>query len=154
MASVQTALSPWDKRSSQSVEKIYPGVTRIWLHKGQIVCYTLSTVARAAVDAWMQATEELIHAWPLEHPYLAIQDISEVTLTVYMRQKTSEVNGRMPSSLKGRSAVVMPRTFVNQMIRLFVTIELARKNPSVQRDVFFRIEEATAWLEAYRPQRS
>jgi hypothetical protein len=112
VASVQTALSPWDKRSSQSVEQIYPGVTRIWLHKGQIVCYALSTVARVAVDAWMKSTEELIRAWPLEQPYLAIHDISEVTLTVYMRQKTAEVNGRMPPNLKGRSAVIMPRTFI------------------------------------------
>ena len=139
-------LLTWDKRSSQQIEQICPGVTRMWLHKGQIVCYSVTTVARPAVDAWMQATHDLIHAWPREQIYLSVHDISEATLTPYIRNRTSITNKLMPKDLKGRSAVIVPRTFINQMIRLFVANELGRQNKSIQRDVFFRFEEAIEWL--------
>src|SRR5258708_757845 len=145
--SIISGLSPWDKRSSQSVEQICPGVSRFWLHKAQIVCYSVSTITRPAIDAWMRETLALINTWPLNRTYLSIHDVSEVTLTPYMRKKVAEVNLQMPKELRGRSAVIVPRTFINQMMRLFVTIELAQKNRSVQRDVFFRLEEATVWLE-------
>ncbi len=139
-------LYTWEKRSSHQIEQIYPGVTRMWVHKGQIVCYSLTTVARPAVDAWMQATHDLVHAWPREQIYLSVHDISEATLTPYIRNRTSTINKLMPKDLKGRSAVIVPRTFINQMIRLFVANELGRQNTSVQRDVFFRFEEAIEWL--------
>jgi len=142
----QQGLLTWEKRSSQQIELIHPGVTRMWLHKGQIVCYSLTTVERHAVDAWMQATHDLVHAWPRDQIYLSVHDISEATLTPYIRNRTSITNKLMPKDLKGRSAVIVPRTFINQMIRLFVANELGRQNLSVQREVFFRFEEGIEWL--------
>ena len=145
--STQAQSSVWEKRSSQSIEQIYPGITRFWLAKGQIVCYTVTTIARPAIDAWTEATMELAMAWPKDHIYLSIHDFSEATLTPYVRKRAEEANSKMPKTLYGRSAVIMPRTFMNHMIRLFVTVELSRKNLRIERDVFFRLEEATEWLK-------
>ncbi|MEP7285381.1 MAG: hypothetical protein ABI947_06405 [Chloroflexota bacterium] len=139
-------VSAWDKRSSQTVEQIYPGVTRIWLHKGQIVCYTVTSVTRAAADAWLNSAVELVAQWPADQPYLSIHDFSEATLTPFIRKRSVEANKAMPPTLFGRSAVIMPRTFVNHIIRLFVTTDLSHANKRIQRDVFFRLEEATEWL--------
>src|SRR5947209_7569230 len=105
-----SGLSPWDKRSSQSVEQIYPGITRIWMHGGRIVCYSITTIARPAVDAWMESTHELVHSWPRHLPYLSLHDISEATLTPYIRKKTGETALLMPRDLYGKSALILPRT--------------------------------------------
>lgn len=144
---VEPVSTAWDKRSSQSVEQIYPGISRFWMHQGQIVCYTVTSISRPAIDAWKASTLELIHAWPLEQPYLSIHDFSEATLTPYVRQRSSELSVAFPEGLHGRSAAIIPRTFINHLMRMWVTINLARNNERIQRDVFFRIEEATEWLK-------
>jgi len=139
--------SAWEKRSSQSVEVIYEGVSRIWLHSAQIVCYSVTTVSRPAIDAWAEAVKALVLAWPTDRPYLAIQDFSEASLTPYIRKQSTSINENWPAVLKGRSAVVAPRTMLAQLMRLFVSHELRPQNLAIQREVFFRIEDATSWLE-------
>ena|SRR5579859_6502067 len=147
LPSTHRELTAWDKRSSQSVENIYDGVSRLWLHGAQIVCYSVTTVARPAIDAWKEATVALINAWPTERPYLAIQDFSEASLTPYIRKQSTSINLAMPATLKGRSAVVAPRNVLTQLIRLFVSRDLSPQNPNIKREVFFRIEDAITWLE-------
>jgi hypothetical protein len=144
-------LTAWDKRSSQSVEMIYDGVSRMWLHGAQIVCYGVTTVSRPAIDAWAKAVRELIDIWPKDRPYLAIQDFSEASLTPYIRKQSTSINSAWPADLRGRSAVVMPRNMLSTVMRLFVSHELRPQNNSIEREVFFRIEDATSWLEKGLP---
>jgi hypothetical protein len=142
-----SAVTAWDKRSSNSVEQIYPGISRFWMDQGRIVCYSVTSITRPAIDAWKASTLEIVHAWPVEQPYLSIHDFSEATLTPYVRQRSAEMSVAFPERLFGRSAVIMPRTFVNHLIRMWVTMNLARNNQQIKRDVFFRLEEATEWLK-------
>lgn len=139
--------SAWEKRSSQTVEQLHPNVTRFWMYRGQIVCYTITSVSRPAIDTWANASLELIKEWSPDQPYLAIHDFSEATLTPYIRKRAEEVVLQIPKHYTGRSAVIMPRTFVNQLIRLFVTVDLVNKNKVIDRQVFFRIEEAVEWVK-------
>ena len=148
MATVGTAtdLSVWDKRNLGEVEQIHPNVTRAWLENGRIVYFTLTSVARPAVDAWLNASEDTVRTWPAEVPYLSIHDLREGTVTPYIRRQSAAVVARMPTSLRGRSAVLVPRTFANQLIRLIVTIDLVRINRNIQRNVFFNRQDAVNWL--------
>ena len=146
-SSTQQQLTAWDKRSSQSVEPIYEGVSRIWLHRAEIVCYSVTTVARPAIDAWREAVMALVLTWPTDRPYLAIQDFSEASLTPYIRKQSTTINLSWPTNLRGRSAVVAPRTMLAQVMKLFVSHDLRPQNLKVEREVFFRLEDAITWLE-------
>jgi hypothetical protein len=139
--------SAWEKRSSQSVEQLHPHVTRFWMDKGRIVCYTITSVSRAAIDVWADSSLALIMEWPADQPYLAIHDFSEATLTPYVRKRAEDIVSQIPKHFTGRSAVIMPRSFINQLIRLFVTVDLVNRNRVVDRQVFFRIEEASQWVK-------
>ena len=140
----------WDKRNLDGVESIAQGVTLQWLENGRVVCFTVNTVARPAIDAWLNRSEQIVKGWPAQIPYLAIQDISGSTLTPYTRERSAKTVALTPDYLRGRSAVVMPRTVVNQAISLFVTVNLARKKPNIQRHVFVAKDEAIRWLLQYR----
>jgi hypothetical protein len=145
MATAGTA-TVWDKRNLGEVEQIHPNVTRSWLENGRIVCFTLTSVARPAVDAWLNASEDTVQSWPIEVPYRSIHDLREADVTPYIRQQSAAAVSRMPTQLKGRSAVVVPRTFTNQLIRLIVTIDLVRINRNIQRNVFFTQQDAINWV--------
>ncbi len=145
--STHQELSAWDKRSSQSIETIHEGVHRMWMHGAQIVCYSVTTVTRPAIDAWKEATLELASVWPTERPYLAIEDFSESSLTPYIREQATKINMAWPPKLKGRSAIVAPRNVLTERFGFFVTRDLNPQNPNIQRAVFSRLEDAVDWLE-------
>lgn len=146
MVTVPIQTLPWAASDVHETRQIYPGITFNWLADGKIACFTVSTVAREAVDAWLAASAELTQVWPAEQPYLAIQDVAKATMTPYIRQRSAETVAMTPRYLKGRSAVILPRTVFNEMIRLYVTVDLARKNRNVARNVFFTRDAAVAWL--------
>ncbi len=143
---VSTNTLNWDQRNLIAIEQIHPNVTRSWLADGRIVCFTIDSATRLAIDAWLASSEEVTKIWPAALPYLCIHDVRGVGVTPYMRQQSAATVARTPKYLKGRSAVIVPRSFANQLIRLVVTIDLARLNRNIQRSIFFSREAATKWL--------
>ncbi len=139
----------YSKRNLDSVEQIVPGVTLEWLTNGRIAYFNVTTVERVAVDAWLNCSLGIVKSWPAEVPYLAIHNVSGSALTPYTRERSAQTVAMTPQYLHGRSAVVMPRTIFNQAIQLFVTINLARQKPNIQRRVFLDLDESIRWVLNY-----
>ncbi len=149
-----SATFSWNDRNLSEIEQIAEGVTMQWLEHGRIVCFTLNTVARAAIDAWLDRSYEIVKGWPPQMPYLALQDVSRSMLTPYTRERSAATVALTPEYLRGRSAVVMPHSVMNQAIRLFVTINLARSHANIQRAVFLDRGGAVRWLLAYQAEQA
>ena len=126
------------------VEEIAPGLTREWMFDHQIVVFKISTIARPVVDAWIDLVKLTMENWPGNLPYLAIHDMTsdKVSLTPYARSRAEEL---IPLSAKapGYAAIVLPRSFVAQVIRLFMRTQRRQGN---QNALFFTMPEALAWL--------
>ena len=140
----------WNTRNVNGVEQIDEWATLTWLHDGKIVCFTINSVERQTVDAWLKRSYEIVQAWPADVPYLAIQDVTNATLTPYIREKSAATVALTPKYLRGRSAVVMSPSVKNHLIRLFVTATLTRQNASIQRNVFLKKSQAVDWLLQFK----
>jgi len=139
----------WNERNFDGTKELAKGITLQWLENGRIVFFDVNTVDRAAIDIWLGCSLALVKSWPAEVPYLAIQSVVGSALTPYTRERSAQTVALTPKYLRGRSAVVMPRTIFNQAIQLFVTINLARENTNIQRKVFLDRAEAVRWLLAF-----
>ena len=130
-----------------SVEKIAPGITCEWLHDRALMTYTVRSVARPSVDAWLKHIKQHMMAWPLDRPHLVLQDLSDETTgsTPYVRERTQEIVKWRPE-LKTHLALILPRTFQGRMIQFFVQAQ----RDSVAR-IFFSSTEGLAWLQSYLP---
>lgn len=126
-----------------------PGVTLEWLYGGQIPCFTILDISRATVDNWMVLLRQLLENWPANRPYVAIHDasVSGVMLTPYARAKITELEGVNPA-LQGRVAIILPRTFVAQLIRVYVRTLRRQK---VVTGIYFARDEALEWISEIVP---
>lgn len=129
-------------------EVVAPGVFRHWLHNGGIVVFTLQNVSRETLDAWAKATKECVEQWPVDRPFLNVhnfQPVPNMSFTPYLRQKSGELVQLEPHKV-GRTAIVIPKTFIFRAVALF----LNRTNTRItvrQRRMFFLETEAVAWAE-------
>jgi hypothetical protein len=139
----QAAPAP-KKEDEGAVEQIAPGVTREWRHNRRVVIYKVSTVDFASVEAWTKSVVELIKSLPPGQPYLSIQDFSGATLTPHIRKGSETIVTSMPPGLVVRNIVVASRSFMNQVMRFFLTIELMRKSKqaTIRREMVFSLDEA------------
>ncbi len=92
----------------------------------------------------------VIKDWPDDRIYLAVQDLSgpRFALTPYARKRASETYEVRPA-LKGRVAIILPRTFVAQLVRLFIRGE--RRNHFETR-FFMSAKDALVWLAEELPE--
>jgi hypothetical protein len=147
---LQPTLTSWHQRNLESPEHIYAGITRKWLHNGAVLYYAVSTVSRPAIDAWLDSVVEVLKIWPVDQPYLAIHDATHSALTPYARSRIAEVSRNAPLHIRGRSAAVMSRSLFAQAARMFMTLELARQNKRIGRNLFFDVDSALAWVLAHQ----
>jgi len=115
------------------------GLTKAFLFDKRIVIFHLDTVARDIIDAGAKDVLET------KHQYLVIYDITsaKIALTPHLRQRLQELAKAYPD-LKGRSAVVLPRSVITQVFKLFV---IAQNRVGRRKQVFFDRESAIAWLQ-------
>jgi hypothetical protein len=132
------------------VEEVAPGLRVKWLFDRRLLVVIADSSTRSAVDAWAQLMFSAIKNWPADRTYLAIQDLSSprFSLTPYARKRASETYEVRPS-LKGRVALILPKTFVAQLIRLFIRGE--RRNHFETR-FFVSFKEAVEWLAEELPE--
>jgi hypothetical protein len=128
-----------------SVEEIAPGIICEWLHNRAIAAYVVRNVARTSVDAWLRHIKKRMMDWPLNRPYLVLQDLCDPNVgpTPYVRERTQEIGTWRPE-LSTHVALILPRTFQGQLIQFFVQ---ARRDPVAR--IFFSRTEGLAWLQSY-----
>ncbi len=125
-------------------EHVAPGFSFKWLYDRRLLYVIGDSSSRADIDAWYQFMASVIKDWPEDRIYLAVQDLSspKFTLTPYARARASDTYKVRPA-LKGRVALILPKTFVGQLIRLFIHGE--RRNHFETR-FFVTQSDALAWL--------
>lgn len=134
-----------DGQHESGVEKIGQFVTREWLDNGRIAVYHIYSITREAVDEWITSAQAIFRSWPDNAPFLVIYDFSEcggITLTPYIRKRSQDLAEVRPE-LRGRAAIVLPRTIGTQAVRMFILINLQKTRI---RRVFFSMEEALRWI--------
>jgi hypothetical protein len=137
---------PVEPTPSPSIEELAPGVTLEWLFDRQMVVLTLQTAAREAIDATLERIKHIMETWPADRPYIAMQDLSypKLNMTPYARERIKEPQQWCPE-LGGYIALVLPSTFVAQIVHLFL-----RTQKDDRREVrgFMSRDKALAWLQS------
>ncbi|MEP7288023.1 MAG: hypothetical protein ABI947_19900 [Chloroflexota bacterium] len=113
----------------------------------QIVVSKITSVSRDVVDAWINTVKATMENWPEERPYLAIHDLTSdrVSLTPYARTRAEELIP-LGAKVPGYAGIVLPKSFVAQLIRLFMRTQ---RKQGVHNEIFFSMEEATNWLKSW-----
>ena len=128
-------------------QQLAPGVTTDVLHDGQIVRYNITTVHQEFIDKWIEHLDRVMMTWDHVHPRLLLLEMHGTPLTPYIRKVTQDI-AKKHGRVSGRTAIVVKKTLVTQVIRFFVERVLARPGHQLrERRLFFFSTEALAWLE-------
>lgn len=125
--------------------KASSSVTLEWLDDGAIPVLTIRDVARGTIDIWFKLLVDIMKAWPADRPFVIMHhiDTQDAFLSPYIRSRVKDLD-KVNADLNGRVALVLPRTFVAQIARIF--LRTARRT-GVMTEIFFKREEGLAWLE-------
>lgn len=124
------------------------GLYKEALHDERIVAYTITNLHRETIDLWANDARQVFEAWPTQWPFLNLQDFSankNFTVTPYLKKRAEELTSTRPDFI-GRTAVIVPKSFIAQAARLFLA---ALKNKKRQRQIFFTREDGLAWLQEW-----
>ena len=128
-----------------TVEELSSGLTREWLYDGQIVVYTVKDVRRETIDAWLETFTTDIMNWPADGIFRVVHDLSIAGgITPYGRTRGQEMFNTCPEVLTW-AALVLPDTFVNDLIRIFLRTQSTHTESRV-RECFTTREDALKWL--------
>jgi hypothetical protein len=130
-------------------KQLAPGL--LLREQGEIRELIASDLSRETIDAWVGYIRNLAETSPDGSVFYWIQDISPckvITIPTYMRDEmrvlSEDLVKKVPKTI-GHNALILPRSFISHMARLFVN-SLPSRNKGVRR-VFFTREEAVTWLE-------
>jgi hypothetical protein len=138
------------------IEQLHPDVTRELIDDDTIVVITSKGTTRSMVDAWGATIVEAIKNWPSDEPYLAIYDVSQSGITPYSRSKSEQI-AREAASIEREHpmlafALVVDRSVVGHLIRLFSKRSIQRAYPEWHTDIFHSRDEALGWLRHLRDE--
>lgn len=130
-------------------EEFPHGISREWLADGQIVVHSAKVIdIKEGQEVFFEMVMETMQNWNPEQPFLQMvkfPNASMMHFTGELREKLKEV-GTNASHLSGRVAVVVPRTFINMALRIFVNRELRNVTPDSEFRFFHNAEVAENWL--------
>jgi hypothetical protein len=139
---------------SDEIVEVYNGITRQLIDNDTIAVIISDDAARDKVDAWSKTILELVANWERDKPYLAVYDVSKSSLTPYTRKKSEEVAQEslrlLGKNVEAAYALVLPKTVLGNIMRLFAQRDLARRYPMWQIGVFTEREKALAWIRSVR----
>ncbi len=133
------------------VEQLTPYLTRELLQDGKIVLFTLYDISPQTLEAWAEGNKAAISDWPVDQPFLNIQDFTPVkglTITPAIREKVKVLTG-LRKEQPGRTAIVIASrltVIAVQTILGLLTLMRRSKHVSRERKVFFSREEAIEWV--------
>jgi len=131
--------------STSVTESLTPTLTQENLYAGRIVVFTLSSMTRETIDAWVDGCLAYMKScWGAGEPLLLLQDLSHqhIAQTPYAKQRGTELSQAYPE-LGGRVGFVLPRSANAQNIRLFAR---SLSNQRREHSIFMNREQALAWL--------
>jgi len=128
------------------ITELAPGVTTEALQEGKIVRYIIKTAHRESIDKWVAHVDRVMGEWDQNRPCLLLYEVSDTPLTPYIRSATQGIAEKY-ANLRGRTAVVVKKTVLTQLVRFFIDSFLARRHHIRERKMFFSNDEALAWLE-------
>jgi hypothetical protein len=124
------------------------GISCSLLDKGQIVLIkTQGDMSRNAINTWASLIILTIQDWDKEKPLAVLHDLTHPNqgLTPYARERTAELLKHIPNTCQTYSAVVLPPTFMNRIIDMFVRTPIFR-HPHHEIRVFVDTETGLTWL--------
>jgi hypothetical protein len=129
----------------ESVETIAPGITRQWLHNGDIVVLKIEGSTREMVDTYCKLAEDVMANWPAERLYLMVYDFTspKTMMTPYARERIREMTPLSPD-LVGYVAIIVDSrvtALARLMLRVSQRIKLNR-----QSSLFGNVESGAKWL--------
>jgi hypothetical protein len=113
----------------------------------QILVFTVRASTRSSVDTLSNMLFTYIDAWPQTRALKILYDFSDrqSAVTPYMRSRMDVICQVIHQrKLKALSAIVLPQTYVAQMLQLYY---LSHGTGDYETQVFFSFGDAWAWLE-------
>lgn len=129
------------------VEQFPHGLSREWYYDKRMFVLTLRDVSRDAIDTWFQVLKQTMTDWPEKKRWLALHDVStqpQFILTPYVRALGNEIYNYRRDALRGYIGFVTPRTFVAQMLQIFLATQ---KNKRYATHLFFTRKSGLEWLK-------
>jgi hypothetical protein len=130
-----------------AIEEIAPGILQEWLYDDRIVAFTIQNISRSSIDAYIEASLQIIRTWPKDRDYLVINTGSpRIIITPYLHRRAEEL-GYMATKrgLRGKNALVTPNKAANYIARLILR-EKNPYSPQVTKRVFLDRQSALNWL--------
>ena len=124
------------------------GITRSFIDDGRIVLVeTEGDMSRNAINTWASLLVLTMQEWPTERPLAILHDLTHPAqgLTPFARERTADVVKARPDGLVVYNAVLLPPTFIKQIIGMFLRIPLLQKDGQYMK-VFSDKDKAIAWL--------
>lgn len=130
----------------ENYTELAPGISQYWLMDHQIVVFEATQSTRVVVDAWVNTVMDVMKNWPKDCPYLALHDFrgKNIAFTPYARKRAQELVP-LSSPVPGYAAVIVPGSFVAQIIMLFMRTQ---KAGNINNQLFFSYDEGLRWLES------
>jgi hypothetical protein len=127
-------------------EELTPGLTRQWLIDEQIVVFKATAATRHVTDTWIGSVKDVMQKWPKNRPYLVIHDFRHhnIAFTPYARSRAEELV-RVPIGVPGYAAIIVPKSFVGQIIKLFMRTQ---KSVGIENRLYFEFDEGLSWLKS------
>ena len=127
-------------------EELTPGLSCYWLLDHRIVVFEALQASRIVVDIWVNSVIREMANWPYDRPYLVLHDFraKNIALTPYARKRAQDlipISSRTP----GFAAIVVGKSFVAQMIKLFMRTQRAG---NIDNQLFFDYDEGLNWLKS------
>lgn len=139
-----------EPRNNNNVEQFSYGIERWWLDDGAIaVVKTQGDMTHDAIDAWADLLIAMLHQWAngSRRPIAFLHDLTHPNqgLTPYSRKRVNDVLAAIPDAETTFTAIVLPNTFINRIISMFVRSSPFRQN-NHQTRVFTDLDTARDWL--------
>jgi hypothetical protein len=134
--------------TTNSVETYDYGICRSWLDEGRIVLIkTEGDMSRNAINTWASLLILTMQEWEKEKPLACLHDLTHPNqgLTPYTRARTADILKAIPNTRPMYSALVLPPTFMNRIIEMFIRTPIFR-HPCHEIRVFGNVESGFAWL--------
>jgi hypothetical protein len=136
---------------SSDIENITSYLRIEWLENRKIAAFVLSelpnTNLRASIDTWIEQLDRVYHAWPVDQPFLIINDMATVQPSLianpYLKGRLQTFSEQHMGDGKLKAlGIILSRNTMTHLTRL-----MARPDQNeLHQNYFFGREDAVRWL--------
>ena len=134
-----------DSPQDAAIQQLTLNVSMEWRHQKQLLIYHFDRISkREEADQVRQHIDNNFNAWPSEQPYRVLYYFRVISWSPYLRQNAEKDFEMIPKDREAWMAVVIPRSPLSQIIRLFMRAQ-AKKAPFNMK-IFWELDEALTWI--------